>query len=150
MTHTLSLFLLFRRGSLLTTAIFAYAATAPVAGFISGSLYARMGGTEWIKQMVLTASLMPCLAASFSFLVNLIAMYYHATRAIPFTTLLSITAICLFIILPLTLVGTVLGRNINGVAEFPCRVNAVPRPIPDKRWYTCLFVYIERSHFFVL
>lgn len=33
-----------RRGSLLSTAIFVYAATSPVNGYFGGSLYARMGG----------------------------------------------------------------------------------------------------------
>ncbi|VDM80947.1 unnamed protein product [Strongylus vulgaris] len=48
---------------------------------------------------------------------------------------LAVTAICLFVILPLTLVGTVLGRNMSGQGDYPCRVNAVPRPIPDKKWF---------------
>ena len=63
---------------------------------------------------------------------------------------LAVTAICLFVILPLTLIGTVLGRNMSGQGDYPCRlvngwnaavelswfrVNAVPRPIPDKKWY---------------
>lgn len=34
------------RGSMLSTAIFVYAATAPVNGYFGGSLYARMGGKE--------------------------------------------------------------------------------------------------------
>jgi len=34
----------FRRGSLLSTAIFLYAATTPVNGYFGGSLYAKMGG----------------------------------------------------------------------------------------------------------
>lgn len=33
-----------RRGSMLSTSIFVYAATAPVNGYFGGSLYARMGG----------------------------------------------------------------------------------------------------------
>ena len=33
-----------RRGSMLSTSIFMYAATAPVNGYFGGSLYARMGG----------------------------------------------------------------------------------------------------------
>jgi hypothetical protein len=48
---------------------------------------------------------------------------------------LSVTAICLFIILPLNAVGTVLGRNISGEPNDPCRTNAVPRPIPEKKWF---------------
>ncbi len=47
----------------------------------------------------------------------------------------AVTCICLFVILPLTLVGTVLGRNLSGQANYPCRINAVPRPIPEKKWY---------------
>lgn len=37
-------FCLFRRGSMLSTAIFVYAATSPVNGYFGGSLYARQGG----------------------------------------------------------------------------------------------------------
>lgn len=48
---------------------------------------------------------------------------------------LSVTAIGLFIILPLTAVGTILGKNISGVANYPCRTNAVPRLIPEKKWF---------------
>ena len=36
----------FRRGSILSTTIFVYAATAPVNGFMGGSLYSRQGGTS--------------------------------------------------------------------------------------------------------
>ena len=48
---------------------------------------------------------------------------------------MAITSICLFVILPLTLVGTVLGRNLAGQPNNPCRINAVPRPIPEKKWF---------------
>ena len=46
----------------------------------------------------------------------------------------AIACICLFVILPMNLVGTVLGRNSHGQPNHPCRVNPVPRPIPDKKW----------------
>jgi transmembrane 9 superfamily protein 3 len=54
-----------RRGSLLSTAIFVYAATAPVNGYSGGSLYARMGGKNWIRQMVISAFLLPALVSYF-------------------------------------------------------------------------------------
>jgi len=123
------------RGSLLSTAIFVYAATAPVNGYFGGSLYARMGGKVWIKQMLMSAFFLPFIVCGTAFLVNFIAIYYHASRAIPFGTMVAVTCICLFVILPLTLVGTVLGRNLAGNPDYPCRVNAVPRPIPEKKWY---------------
>jgi len=123
------------RGSLLSTAIFVYAATAPVNGYFGGSLYARMGGKVWIRQMLMSAFLLPFLVCGTAFIVNFIAIYYHASRAIPFGTMVAVTCICLFVILPLTLVGSVLGRNLAGSPDYPCRVNAVPRPIPEKKWF---------------
>ena len=48
---------------------------------------------------------------------------------------MEVMAIYLFMILPLTLVGTVLGRNIAGKPNIPWRISAVPRPIPEKRWF---------------
>lgn len=48
---------------------------------------------------------------------------------------LAVICICTFVILPLTLVGTVLGRNLAGQPNYPCRINAVPRPIPEKKWF---------------
>ena len=120
-----------RRGSLLSTSIFVYAATAPVNGYFSGSLYARMGGRHmfvdpwdgrpvqskritglecsichatlvplchvticcvfagkvWIRQMFMSAFLVPALVCAVAFLINFIAIYYHASRAIPFGTM---------------------------------------------------------------
>ena len=39
---------IYRRGSILSTTIFVYAATAPVNGFMGGSLYARQGGKVYL------------------------------------------------------------------------------------------------------
>eukprot|EP00051_Salpingoeca_urceolata_P033279 m.20002 g.20002 ORF g.20002 m.20002 type:complete len:594 (-) comp6059_c0_seq1:73-1854(-) len=123
------------RGSLVTSAIFVYAATSPVAGYFGGGLYARMQGKDWIKQTLVTAALLPGLVCGVAFLINFIAIYYNAARAIPFGTMVMVACMWLFVILPLTLVGSVLGRNIAGVHDVPCRVNPVPRPIPEKKWF---------------
>jgi len=40
--------------------------------------------------------------------------------------------------LPLTLCGTVVGRNWAGVPDYPCRISPMPRPIPEKKWYSSL------------
>lgn len=123
------------RGSILSTAIFVYAASSPLNGFLGGSLYSRMGGKRWIKQMLTGAFLLPFFVCGTAFLINFIAIYYHASRAIPFGTMVAVTCICLFVILPLNLVGTILGRNMAGQPNYPCRINAVPRPIPEKKWF---------------
>ncbi|CAF1176242.1 unnamed protein product, partial [Adineta steineri] len=123
------------RGLLFSTAIFLYAASSVVNGYAGGSLYARMKGQLWIKQLIVGAFLVPAIICGVAFLVNFISIYYGSSRSLPFTVMLSVTAICLFIILPLTAVGTVLGRNISGEPNDPCRTNAVPRPIPEKKWF---------------
>ena len=83
----------FRRGSMLSTTIFVYAATSPINGYFGGSLYARMGGKQWIKQMLLSAFIVPALVCGTAFFINFIAIYYHASRAIPFGTMVSISNI---------------------------------------------------------
>ncbi|XP_070545494.1 transmembrane 9 superfamily member 3-like [Ptychodera flava] len=130
------------RGSMLSTAIFVYAATAPVNGYAGGGLYSRMGGKRWIKQMVCGAFLVPSLVCGVAFFINFIAIYYHASRAIPFGTMVAVSCICIFVILPLTLVGTLMGRAISGQPNYPCRVNAVPRPIPEKKWFMEPYVIV--------
>ena len=113
--------MIFRRGSLLSTAIFVYAATSPVNGYFGGGLYSRMGGKLWIRQvhivlgniyfvpyinqicftnknenindyfhvfqMLTAAFLLPFLVCGTAFFINFIAMGYHASRAIPFGTM---------------------------------------------------------------
>lgn len=124
------------RGSLLNTAIFMYAVTSPVNGFFGGGLYSRLGGKLWIRQMMIGALFVPGMISITAFFINFIAIYYQAAKALHFTSMLAIIAICIFIILPCNLIGTLLGRAINGQPNFPCRINAVPRPIPEKKWYT--------------
>lgn len=37
--------------------------------------------------------------------------------------------------MPLTLIGTLLGKNMPGVSDHLYYINAVPRPIPKKKWF---------------
>ncbi|XP_039272977.2 transmembrane 9 superfamily member 3-like [Styela clava] len=123
------------RGTVVSTGIFVYAALSPINGYVSGALYSRMGGRKWIRQMTFSALLLPALVCGTAFFINFIAMYYHASRAIPFGTMMAMACIIIFVIMPLSLVGTILGRNISGAPNHPCRINAVPRPIPEKKWF---------------
>ncbi|XP_071528794.1 transmembrane 9 superfamily member 3 [Panulirus ornatus] len=83
------------RGSMVSIAIFIYAATSPINGYFGGSLYARMGGKVWIRQMMLSALLLPTMVCGTAFFINFIAIYYHASRAIAFTIMVSLFSFCL-------------------------------------------------------
>jgi len=86
--------------------------------------------------MAVTALLYPGSCFTISFLLNSIAVMYQSMAAVSFTTISSVLAIWLFISCPLILAGTIIGRSIAVVGDFPCRVNSLRRPIPDSKWYT--------------
>jgi len=50
---------------------------------------------------------------------------------------MAVIALWLLLVLPLTLAGNLVGRHWGGRADFPCRINAVPRVIPPTPWYKC-------------
>ena len=92
-----------------------------MSDFVTQTFCYRMNGKTWIKQMIISAFFLPAIVCGTAFFINFIAIYYHASRAIPFGTMVAVSCICLFVILPLTLVGTVLGRNLAGNPDYPCR-----------------------------
>ncbi len=124
------------RSTMLTASIFFYALTAFSAGYVSSSYYHRYGGKEWVKNMIFTACLWPGIVALCTLAINFIAIYYSSARAIPFGTMVAVFAIWIFLVFPLTLLGCILGKNWASDPGFPCRVNPIPRPIPElKPWF---------------
>lgn len=94
-----------------------------------------LSGKNWIKSMILTASLFPFMCFGIGFILNTIAIFYGSLAAIPFGTMVVVFVIWGFISFPLALLGTVVGRNWSGAPNNPCRVKTIPRPIPEKKWY---------------
>lgn len=123
------------RGTLLTVSIFCYAFTSFMGGFYGGGYYKQNQGESWIKTMILTAGLFPGIVFGLGFLLNFVAISYGSLAAIPFTSILILMLIWAFIAFPLTLLGTLVGRNLNGEGDWPCHIKTVPRPIPDAPWY---------------
>ncbi|XP_057753357.1 transmembrane 9 superfamily member 1 [Arachis stenosperma] len=123
------------RGAIVTTFIVCYALTSFISGYVSGGMYSRNGGKNWIKSMILTASLFPFMCFGIGFILNTIAIFYGSLAAIPFGTIVVVFVIWAFISFPLALLGTVVGRNWSGAPNNPCRVKTIPRPIPEKKWY---------------
>jgi transmembrane 9 superfamily protein 3 len=99
------------------------------------NFYFILSGKNWIKSMILTASLFPFMCFGIGFVLNTIAIFYGSLAAIPFGTMVVVFVIWGFISFPLALLGTVVGRNWSGAPNNPCRVKTIPRPIPEKKWY---------------
>jgi len=130
-----------RRGTVVTAFIVCYAFTSFIAGYSGGGYYSRNGGKQWIKCMLTTAALFPGVSFTIALLLNVIALSYGSLNYIPFTSMVAVLAIWAFISCPLTLVGTVVGKNWNGTPDH-VRINQVPRQIPEKRWYLQPWVHV--------
>lgn len=123
------------RGAVVTTCITCYLLTCLVGGYVSGGLYAQYGGRQWTRVLLYAASLFPVAVISTMAVLNLVAMAYRSMSAVPFFTIVVMLLLWLLVAVPLTIAGTILGRNFGGVADYPCRVNAIPRLVPEKAWF---------------
>lgn len=119
----------------LSASIFMYALTSIISGYYSGSFYTKYGGKNWVRLIFVTSGLFPAVLSVVVLFVNFIAIAKTSTRAIPFGSMVSMLTIWGFCVFPLSLIGVILGRNWGGSSNFPCRINPIPRPIPDLVWY---------------
>jgi len=130
------------RGEIITTFIVCYTLSSVVAGYTSGAYYRQFfttpraeAGSRWQLTMGLTVIAMPSVVVAVLSTLNAIALYYGTVNSIPFLVLLKVFAIWCFVSVPLAIIGTMFGRHFGGKADFPCRVNSIPRPIPEPAWY---------------
>lgn len=126
-----------RRGSLLAGVVVLYCLTSFVAGFSSIRLYRQMNGKNWVRCIVLTAGLFPAPTVAIFMWVNSVAIAHGSTSALPFTTILTVTALYAFIAFPSTVFGGIVAKNYVP-AEFnaPTRTTKVAREIPTEiPWY---------------
>ena len=88
-----------------------YALTAGIAGYVAAVTYKILGGSSWVRNTLLTATLF-CgpLLVTFSFL-NTVAIIYRSTAALPFGTIVIIFVIWAVVTFPLTVLGGIAGKN---------------------------------------
>jgi transmembrane 9 superfamily protein 3 len=150
------------RGEVLHAVIVCYALSSIVAGYSSGQFFKLYYPTTssarrqtagpkpilWQVVMGLTVLLLPTVSALILTLLNSVSLMYGTINTIPFMVMFKLFLIWVFISVPLCVLGTILGRHSVGsstgkghapaslLEHFPCRVNAIPRPIPDDvPWY---------------
>lgn len=122
-------------GTIYTAAVCCYALTTGVAGFVSGYLYKQMGGSAWIRNAFVTVLIFCGPAAAISVYLNLIALAYQSTRALPVWTIFCITALWAVVSIPLTIIGAILGKNRSRPFDAPVRTAKIAREIPACPWY---------------
>ncbi|CAO3589718.1 unnamed protein product [Absidia cylindrospora] len=128
------------RATIMTASVAVYTMTALVSGYTSTKVYATYGGKDWVRNVILTAVLFPVAGGVIGGYINTLAIYYSSSRAVPFMALFSVITLWLLVVFPLTIFGAIIARRWGSAAgnahlEFPCRINPIPRPIPEKLWY---------------
>lgn len=106
------------------------------AGYFSSRLYATFGLHAWQSNVFRTASLVPGLLFATTFVLNLFVWIQAASTALPFTTLLALVALWVFVQVPLVYIGGWYGYAKAGSWGQPIKANAIPRQIPHGGWYT--------------
>ena len=123
------------RGSITTTAIVTYALTSTIGGYVSGSRYARADGRAWVRCALTTALAFPLLTLSNGATLNTVALAHHSLAAATWGSVAGLLALWLLLSVPLSLAGTLAGRNWAGARDDPCRVKRIPSPIPPAPWW---------------
>ncbi|KAG7365326.1 endomembrane protein 70-domain containing protein [Nitzschia inconspicua] len=126
-----------RRGSILAGVVVLYCLTSVVAGYTAIRLFRQMGGKNWVQCVILTAGMFPAPVVAVFLWVNSVAIAHGSTSALPFTSILTITALYIFLAFPLTVFGGILAKNYAS-PDFnaPTRTTKVAREIPTEvPWY---------------
>jgi transmembrane 9 superfamily protein 2/4 len=127
------------RGALTTAAIFLYMFMGLVAGYFSARLYKTMKGREWKRAAFLTAVLYPAIIACSCFFLNFFIWGKASSGAVPFSTMISLLFMWVFISLPLVYLGYYFGFR-KQPYQHPVRTNQIPRQVPDQHWYMTPFL----------
>lgn len=149
------------RGELQHAVLYCYCFSSVVAGYTSGSYFktysptkmvrgkpsAAKNDSQWQLAMLLTVLFLPTITVGILSFLNGIALVYGTVNYVPFLVIIKVFLVWVFISVPLGVVGTMFGRHakagkggkgdaIANQSDFPCRVNAIPRPIPEEvPWY---------------
>ncbi|XP_038052183.1 transmembrane 9 superfamily member 1-like [Patiria miniata] len=131
----LGMFNVHKHGSMNTAAILLYALTSCVSGYVSSTFYKKLGGENWVWNIVLTSSLFTVPFFLIWSVVNSVAWYNDSTQALPFTTILLLLCIWILVGYPLTVTGGIFGKNMSDSFDAPCRTKNIAREIPSVPWF---------------
>lgn len=123
------------RGTAYAAVVVIYSLTAVIAGYTSGSMYKKMGGTEWVHNTLITVTLFVAPVFVVWFFLNTVAVIYGSTAALPFGTIVALFALYLLVTFPLTLAGAIAGKNYADDFDAPTRTKFAAREIPIVPWY---------------
>ncbi|KAH9794294.1 transmembrane 9 superfamily member 2 [Citrus sinensis] len=111
------------------------------------TFYCQFEGMNWVRNLLLTRCFF-CgpLFLTFCFL-NIIAIAYSATVALPFGTIVVIVLIWTLVTSLLLMLGGIAGKNSKAEFQAPCRTTKYPREIPSLPWYRSVILHMAMAGF---
>ena len=124
------------RGSLMIAMLLLYVVMGAFAGYQSANLYKTFQGRQWQRCTLLTAFLYPGVCFIVFFIFNGVLWSYGSSGAVPVLSMVAIISLWFGISVPLVFLGAYVGFRKDKI-EFPipCKVDSVPREIPEQPWY---------------
>ncbi|KAA8549864.1 hypothetical protein F0562_001548 [Nyssa sinensis] len=125
----------YNRGALCTSLVVIHTLISGVAGYSSASFYSQFSETGWERSVLLTGILyLGPLFITVSIL-NTVAIFYGATAALPFGTIVVIFLVYALVTIPLLAIGGVIGYRFSSKFQAPSATKRCPREIPALPWY---------------
>lgn len=123
-----------RRGNLVSGLLMFWVLSSGFGGYVAARLHKAMGGVRWKLVTFGVALVLPGIAFSTFFVVNLFMWMMGSIGAAPFLTMFLLLFLWLGVSVPLAFAGTYLGYR-RKAYDFPVRTNQIPRPIPKQPKY---------------
>lgn len=123
------------RGGFVSVGIGLFIFAGVFSGYFSARVYKTFGGLNWRRNTLVTALLFPGLLFGLSFVLNLFVWAQGSSTALPFSSVLGIILLWLFVQLPLVYVGSWHGFVRSAPLEHPTKTTSIPRQIPTQPWF---------------
>lgn len=122
-------------GSLSTSVVVIYSLTFPAAGYCTASFHCQFSKTGWEKSVLLTGILYLGPLFFTVFILNIVAISFGATAALPLGTIVVILLLYTLVAMPLLALGGMIGHRYSSEFQAPSVTKRVAREIPSLTWY---------------
>jgi len=111
------------------------------AGYCSSRIYNTFQGENNLRNTILTAVSFPGTIFLIVLILDIPLVVKNSSGAFPFTTLLAVFTLWVFVSIPLSYIGSKYASTV-GAYQLPGTVTLIPRPIQVQKWYLNKFLTV--------
>ncbi|KAI9072697.1 hypothetical protein K1719_045344 [Acacia pycnantha] len=125
----------YNRGGLPNHLVLLYVLSSIIAGYSASSFHAQFAQNGWEKSVILSGLLYTGPVFVTASILNIIALSYGATAALPLGSIAVIIILFIFLVTPLLALGGVIGYRFRSEFQVPSTTKRHPREIQWLAWY---------------